>query len=252
MAKFNESAEIAASAMSERFFIAPPIAGDRALLTGDEARHLIAVMRGKVGDEINVFDGSGAEFAARITAIGKQAVELAIIERRELSRELDFALTLAVALPKGDRQKWLVEKATELGVTRIIPLVTERGVAQPTAAALDRLQRSVIEASKQCGRNRLMEISPPLSAADCFATAPAAAARLIAEPGGQPLAALAAGDGLEMIAAIGPEGGFSPDEIAAAKNAGWKAVSLGNRTLRIETAAIALAAWAALGRESTA
>jgi len=237
--------------MSERFFVAPPVAGERAVLTGDEVRHLTAAMRGKVGDEIVVFDGSGGEFAARVTAIGKQAVDLAILERREVSRELSFVLTLAVALPKGDRQKWLVEKATELGVTRLAPLVTERGVAQPTEAALDRLRRSVIEASKQCGRNRLLEIAPPLAAVDYFAAAPKTAARLIAEPGGQPLAAFGANSDPEVIAVIGPEGGFAPAEVAAAKNTGWQAVSLGSRILRVETAAIALAAWAAIGRATS-
>src|SRR5688572_7985367 len=102
--------------MSERFFVDSPISADRAMLAGDEARHLAAVMRAQIGDEVVLFDGSGCEFTARVAAIRKQAVELAIIERREVSRELPVELTLAVALPKGDRQKWLVEKATELGV----------------------------------------------------------------------------------------------------------------------------------------
>src|SRR5258705_9842604 len=144
LSDLNDSIEFSAATMSERFFVSPPIIADRALLTGDEARHLSAVMRAKVGDEVDLFDGSGAEFTARVVALAKHAVELAIVERRDLSRELSFALTLAVALPKGDRQKWLVEKTTELGVTRLVPLVTERGVAQPVTAALDRLRRSVI------------------------------------------------------------------------------------------------------------
>src|SRR5262249_27080486 len=97
--------------MSERFFVSTPIQGNRAAVTGDEARHMTAVMRVKVGDEATLFDGSGAQFTARVVAIGKHAVELAIVERREVSRELPRSLTLAVALPKGDRQKWLVEKA---------------------------------------------------------------------------------------------------------------------------------------------
>jgi 16S rRNA (uracil1498-N3)-methyltransferase len=164
--------------MSDRFFVSPPIAGQRASLAGDEARHLTAVMRAKVGQEIVVFDGSGAEFTARIAATGKSTVDLEIVERQEISRELSVSVTLAVALPKGERQKWLVEKATELGVTRLVPLVTERGVAQPVEAALDRLRRSVIEASKQCGRNRLLEIDSPATAIDFFAAASPAATRL--------------------------------------------------------------------------
>jgi 16S rRNA (uracil1498-N3)-methyltransferase len=232
--------------MSQRFFASSPIHGDRAVLTGDEARHMTAVMRIKVHDEATLFDGSGAEFTARVIAIGKQAVELAIVERRDISRELRLPLTLAVALPKGDRQKWLVEKTTELGVTRLVPLITERGVAQPVAAALGRLRRSVIEASKQCGRNRLMEISPPVSVAEFFGSLPATAARLIADPTGQPLGAGTVSRGSSLVFAVGPEGGFASAELAAARAAGWQSVSLGGRVLRVETAAVTAAAWAAL------
>src|SRR4029079_7838137 len=173
--------------MSERFFISPPIAGERAVLTGDEARHLSAVMRAAVGDEVTLFDGSGAEFVARIAAIRKAAVELSIVARHEISRELPFAMTLAVALPKGERQKWLIEKATELGVTRLVPLITERGVAQPVESALDRLRRAVIEASKQCGRNLLMEIAAPQRVTDFFRNSSLVNYRLLAHPTGRPI-----------------------------------------------------------------
>src|SRR5437763_5768961 len=158
--------------MSERFFVSSPIIGRRAVLAGDEARHVSAVMRAAVGEEVILFDGSGAEFAARVADIRKGAVELSIVERREVSRELSFSLTLAVALPKGERQKWLIEKATELGVTRIVPLVTEWGVAQPVESAPERLRRVVVEASKQCGRNRLLEVAPPTTAATSLAPTP--------------------------------------------------------------------------------
>jgi 16S rRNA (uracil1498-N3)-methyltransferase len=232
--------------MSERFFITAPIAAQRAELTGDEARHLTSVMRAKVGDQITLFDGSGAEFTARVAAIRKATVELSIVERREVSRELAFSLTLAVALPKGERQKWLVEKATELGVTRIVPIITERGVAQPVDSALDRLRRATIEASKQCGRNRLMDIAVRATATDYFAAAPESATRLIADPPGQPLGQINVPQSSDIIAAIGPEGGFTDAELAAAASSGWQSVSLGNRILRVETAAVALAAWAAM------
>jgi 16S rRNA (uracil1498-N3)-methyltransferase len=232
--------------MSDRFFVSPPIAGDRAILVGDEARHASAVMRAAVGDDVVVFDGSGAEFTARVAAIRKGAVELSIVERREISRELPFSLTLAVALPKGERQKWLVEKATELGVTWIVPLVAEHGVAQPVESAIDRLRRAVIEASKQCGRNRLLEVAAPATAIDFFATAPKTAIRLIADPNGQALSGLNVSQTGDVVAAIGPEGGFSSGELGAAASSGWQAVSLGSRILRVETAAVALATWAAL------
>jgi 16S rRNA (uracil1498-N3)-methyltransferase len=234
--------------MSERFYVDPLLAANQAVLTGDEARHLAAVMRAKIGDEVILFDGSGAEFIARVAVLKKHAVELTILERREVSRELPFELTLAVALPKGERQKWLVEKATELGVTRLVPLITERGVAQPVESALERLRRSVIEASKQCGRNRLLEIAAPCLAVEFFATEPKAATRLIADFSGQPLANIVVSHDAPICAAIGPEGGFTSAEVAAATSADWQTVSLGNRILRVETAAVAIAAWATVVR----
>ena len=151
-------------AMSDRFFVETPITGTRAELADAEARHLTGVLRAGVGDAVTLFDGSGAEFASRILRVGKSVVELEVLERQEISRELPLDMTLAVALPKGDRQKWLVEKLVELGVTRLVPLITERGVAQPVDSALARLKRGVIEASKQCGRNKLMEIAEPRDA----------------------------------------------------------------------------------------
>ena len=150
--------------MSERFFVEQPISGSTAELVDTEAQHLAKVMRAAVGDEVVLFDGSGAEFAAKVARIAKSAVTLEVVERREINREPRVELTLAVALPKGERQKWLVEKLTELGAARLVPLITERGVAQPVDAAVARLSRAVIEASKQCGRNRLMEIAPPREA----------------------------------------------------------------------------------------
>ena len=230
--------------MSERFFVEQAITGASAALAGTEAQHLTKVMRAAPGDEVTLFDGSGAEFLARIERIGKAAVELSILNRREISRELQREVTLAVALPKGERQKWLVEKLTELGICRLVPLVTERGVAQPVDAALAKLSRAVIEASKQCGRNRLMEIAPPQSAAEYFSS-PSESLRLLAEPSGESLPQLAANVN-RLQCAIGPEGGFTPAEIAAAVQNQWRPVSLGRNILRIETAAIAVAAWSGL------
>lgn len=232
-------------AMSDRFFVETPITGTRAELADAEARHLTGVLRAGVGDAVTLFDGSGAEFASRILRVGKSVVELEVLERHEISRELPLDLTLAVALPKGDRQKWLVEKLVELGVTRLVPLITERGVAQPVDSALTRLKRGVIEASKQCGRNKLMEIAEPRDASELFSAQPPGTLRLLAEPGGSSLSQLEMGT-QKIVGAIGPEGGFTPAEVASALQAGWLGVSLGRSILRIETAAIALAAWGAL------
>ncbi|MGD9635942.1 MAG: 16S rRNA (uracil(1498)-N(3))-methyltransferase, partial [Pirellulales bacterium] len=147
--------------MSDRFFCSTPIAGDAVTLDGPEAHHLLHVMRAKVGQGVTLFDGGGAEFAAEIAKCGRAEVELRVVARREIDRELPFELVVGVSLPKGDRQKWLVEKLTELGVTELVPLETERGVAQPTDSALERLRRSVVEGAKQCGRNRLLRLATP-------------------------------------------------------------------------------------------
>src|SRR6185436_15410174 len=173
--------------MSERFFVEQPITGSTAELVEAEAQHLAKVMRAAVGDEVVLFDGSGAEFAAKVARLSKSVVLLEIVERREINREPRVELTLAVALPKGERQKWLVEKLTELGATRLIPLITERGVAQPVESALDRLRRGVIEASKQCGRNRLMEIAAPERVTDFFRNSSLVNYRLLAHPTGRPI-----------------------------------------------------------------
>jgi len=234
--------------MSERFFTENLTVGSRVKLAGDESRHLATVMRARVDDEVTLFDGSGAEFTGRIIEIRKGGVELDVFSRHEVVRELTFDLTLAVALPRGERQKWLVEKATELGVTRLVPLDTERGVAVANDSAIERLRRQVIEASKQCGRNRLMEIGQPVPAAEHFRSIGGGTNRLLADPTGEPLDVLGSNHqaASEWHIAVGPEGGFTAAELAEAKNAGWRLVSLGPRILRVETAALALAAWAAL------
>jgi 16S rRNA (uracil1498-N3)-methyltransferase len=231
--------------MSERFFSSHPITADRVKLDGPEAHHLLHVMRAAAGDQVTLFDGSGAEFSAVVESLHRSEVEVRIVARLDIDRELPFPLTIGVALPKGDRQKWLVEKLTELGVTTIVPLVTERGVAQPVAGLLDRLRRAVIEAAKQCGRNRLLQIAKPQAWDEWISRADGVSPdthRLIAHPGGAPLGSLNVTERLATYIAIGPEGGFADAEITMATAAGWQLVDLGPRILRVETAAVALTA----------
>lgn len=227
--------------MSERFHITtPPVAG-RVSLGGDEARHLARVMRARVGDEVELFDGCGRAWPARVVALGRGTVELAAGEPREAGPRPGAVLTLAVALPKGDRQKWLVEKLTELGVDVLVPLVTERGVAEATPAAVERLARGVVEACKQCGRDRLMAIGEPVTVAELVAARPSAAVGLVADLAGGPLA-VGWQRAPAVIGLVGPEGGFTASELAAADAAGWQRITLGHYMLRTETAAVALAA----------
>jgi len=227
--------------MSQRYFLTTPPAGNRAFLEGDEARHVARVMRARTGDSLEVFDGQGRWWTATVTEIDRGKVELELGAGSSEPTAAGGRLTLAVALPKGDRQKWLIEKLTELGVDRLVPLQTTRGVAEPTAAAIERLRRGVVEACKQCGRCRLLEITAPGTLQSIVSLAPPARL-LLADPTGRPLAAAATPTGGDLLVAVGPEGGFTTEEVAAAEAAGFRRVSLGPHILRIETAAIAMAA----------
>lgn len=227
--------------MASRFYCDSPIIGDTAVLGDAESRHLLQVMRKQPGDQVILFDGLGSEYLATITKSERRTVSLSIDQRIDKNRELDIDLTLAVALPKGDRQSWMIQKLVELGVTRLVPLITERGVAQPTGKAIDRLQRNIIEASKQCGRNRLMNLSSPVHLPEVSSIIDSSSQRFIAhvrseaedrpKPHGN------------VAFAVGPEGGFTEVEVQSLIESGWKTIHLGQRILRIETAAVSVAAW---------
>ena len=135
--------------MTHRYFLSPPLdagiaAGAVVALAGDEAHHLLHVMRAKPGDAVTLFDGTGREFVAQLDDSRSREAVLTIDAVAHVDRELGVTLRLAVSLPKGDRQRWLVEKCTEIGVTELIPLVTTRSVAQPAESAVERLRRTVI------------------------------------------------------------------------------------------------------------
>lgn len=132
-------------------------------LEAAEARHAASVLRIRAGQTIELFDGVGHQATASVVSVTRHDVEFTVDHWSTPLQDLAHELTLAIALPKGDRQKTLVDAATELGVSRLVPLLTQRGVAQPTDNALERLSRGVIEACKQSGRNRLMKISDPRS-----------------------------------------------------------------------------------------
>ena len=228
--------------MTHRYFVEERLDASRVTLEGTEAHHLLHVMRAQAGDEITLFDGSGREAVACVERTARSSVEIAVQQIEHVNRELPVEITIGVALPKGDRQKWLVEKAVEVGVASLVPLTTARSVAQPTGKAIQRLRRQVIEASKQCGRNRLMSISEPQAFHEWIAQETSGRA-FILHPGGTSLAACCDGGHArgQWLACIGPEGGFTSEEIDAASAAQWLVAHLGERILRIETAAIATA-----------
>jgi 16S rRNA (uracil1498-N3)-methyltransferase len=233
--------------VSERFYVEQPLSVGRVSLDGPEAHHLATVCRLRPGDAVTLFNGDGREYAARVVSAGKRVVELEIISEATPAREVGFRLEVAAPLPKGDRAAFLLEKLTELGATAFTPLRTARSVVHPHEAKLERLQRHVIEASKQCGRNVLLRVGPLTDWAS-FVGADLPARRLVAHTGGEALSA--AGSPGDVALVVGPEGGLTDVEVEQARAAGWRVVGLGPRVLRVETAALTLTAWAALSAAS--
>lgn len=225
--------------VAHRFFCPdPPIEG-RLVLRGDEARHLARVRRVGVGEVVEVFDGRGFASRAEVIELGKDRADLRSFGDPLADRVVPCRLTLATAVPKGDRFDWLVEKATELGVTRLIPILVERSVVDPREGKLDRLRRTIIEASKQCGRSTLMALERPRTWESIVLGADEGP-RLLAHPGGLPASAWPkARAGGAVTLAIGPEGGFTEAELGLADTQGWRAIGLGPTRLRIETAGMA-------------
>lgn len=228
--------------MSERYYLDTLLGPGRVELDGPEAHHLVAVCRARPGAEVRLFNGDGREYLARVVAAERRRVTLEVTEVTAPQRELPFRLEVAAPLPKGDRAQFLIEKLTELGVTSFVPLSTRRSVVHPREAKLEKLQRYVIEASKQCGRNVLMEVKA-LEAWEEYARRPELPAqRVLAHPGGTARMTLATHAAAALV--VGPEGGFTAEEVERARSAGWQLLDLGPRILRVETAALVLAAWA--------
>ena len=232
--------------MAERFHVNSDLGPGPVDIDGPEAHHLAAVMRLRAGSQIVLFNGDGREYPAVVEQVGKKSVQLRVLGVETPARERPGRLEVASALPKGDRSQFLIEKLTELGVTHFVPLQTAYSVVNPREGRLDRLHRCVIEASKQCGRNVLMTIEPLVEWRTYVARADLPVRRLLAHPGGELLIPVSAKE--DVAVAVGPEGGFRADEVELAIAAGWRTVGLGPRILRMETAALALAAWFAISQ----
>ena len=209
-------------------------------------------MRARPGERVVLFDGRGREADAQVVEVGRRHATLEVIATRELEVEPRLQLTIACAPPRSNRMDFLVEKCAELGVTRLAPLLTERGVVDPErrmANQLRRWRRTAIEAAKQCGSARLMQISAPMTMSGLLDEAPADSDRLIAstDHNALPCDELRLGAAGVVTVLIGPEGGFTDDELKAAIEHQCKPFSLGPRVLRVETAAIATAAVMLIG-----
>lgn len=235
-----------------RFFVDSTFAaGDVVTLPDEVARH-VQVLRLQAGDALTLFNGRGGQHTARLVEVGRRNALAEIGTHEAVEAEPPYRVTLAQGIAGGDKMDWLIEKAVELGVTGIAPLITARGVVRLSAERAERRQahwQGIVRAAcEQCGRNCLPAVAPARDLSKWFDALPAAedakGLRLMLSPrASQPFAALPdtppAG---EVILLIGPEGGLSPEEEAAAAGYGFTGLSLGPRVLRTETAGIAVLA----------
>ena len=243
--------------MSNRFFVDRTVSrwnADEVFLAGDEAHHFCKVMRGKVGDSLVLFDGTGTCAHGIVESIHKEGVRIRIAETFADDVESPLRLTVAAALPKGDRQRFLIEKLAELGVARFVPVQMERSVARANDAVIQRLRRYVIEAAKQCGRNVLMEITDEVpmeklndllirETTEKFLLHPVALGDVGQTTPRQIVTSHLAGTPGNIVILAGPEGSFTDHEVSLALQDGFRPLDLGKRILRTETACIAAAAF---------
>ena len=222
------------------YFYAPPerVTPPTLKITGDEFSHMTHVMRMSAGDSIRVVDGRGNSYEAVITAISRREAECRITSRSPGLHEPARSLTLGAGMLKNpSRFDYLVEKAVEVGVAHIVPLLTERTI--PRSAKTERWQKLCVAAMKQSGRCVLPQVSPPVRFSDFISSCDPRSLKVI--PHGEAevsLGSLRAGGNAPAVICIGPEGGFSEEEVARARDAGFQPVTLGARRLRTETAAL--------------
>ena len=208
----------------------------------EQTRHLRDVLRLRAFGKVRVFDGKGKEFFCRIETIENRETRLNIIEEiTPAAPESCLNLALAIALLKGEKFDLVVQKAVELGATKIIPLNTKRGDVKLTNAGKksERWRKIVIDATRQCGRAKLLELCEPLDFQE-FVETSSGARVLFAEKGGESFSMIE--KNLEITAVIGSEGGWEDAEIEAARRNDFQIVTLNGRILRAETAAISVAA----------
>ena len=223
-----------------RFFLPPDSWVDEAWLTGDEAKHLSQVLRIRAGETVTVFDGSGRRAEAVIREVARDRARLDLGSIVQTPAPKPF-VTLALAIPKGKNMDLVVQKAVELGVSVIQPLVTRRTIVQPGEGKAEKWRRVTLEACKQCGLDHLPEVAEPLAFSEWLAKREGSGLALIASltPGARPMKdVVRAGEGSAVTVLIGPEGDFTPEATSAALTAGFHPVTLGANVLRAETAAL--------------
>ena len=228
-----------------RVYVEPPVTPGKPLIVeGSAANHITRVLRLRNGDALTVFDGTGGEFDARIVEFRKESVLVSVDEHRTLDRESPLSLTLAQGISRGERMDWIIQKATELGASRIAPVFTKRSVVRldekQAERKLQHWRAIAIAACEQCGRNRIPELPAPVDVFELLA-APGTPGhtRLLLSPSGDLRIDDLKDVGKGITVLIGPEGGLEDAEHDVAIRAGFRPVRLGPRILRTETAAIA-------------
>ena len=231
--------------MSTRLFVSGALSNDAELiLQGEQARYLGRVLRSRVGDEVTAFNGDDGEWSAVVENITKSTVTLRINEHRETTTESPFKIHLVQGISRGDRMDFVVQKATELGLKRITPVLTNHGIVKfdQERAEKRRLhwQQVASSACEQSGRTRPPLVDAPIALNSWFGAKDSAdSTQLILKPGAISQLASITPPATKLCLLIGPEGGFSEREYEDAEIAGFRAVALGPRILRTETAALA-------------
>jgi 16S rRNA (uracil1498-N3)-methyltransferase len=226
-----------------RVFVPPDrLSSARTILEGEDHHHLSRVLRARAGDRVLVFDGQGGEIDAEIAVIGPRTTELILRERRLAAAPPAVRLTLLQGLARGEKMDFIIQKTCELGVARVVPVLTERAVAPPAQASVrqQRWEKIAREAARQCGRADVPTIDAPVTFTQAVRDAATDDLRLVLweSAQGKPLRGQLPASPRPTTLLIGPEGGFSRQEITEAEAAGFATVGLGPRILRVETAAV--------------
>jgi len=219
--------------------------GSRVSLDLLQTQYLSRSLRLRVGDSLTLFDGSGLEYPATLCQIGKKSSAVETGSAVQRSAESPIAVRLVQGISKGERMDIIVQKATELGAVRISPVLTDHGVVKLAGDRADRRrehwQRIAQSACEQCGRNIVPVIDLPMPLTDLLGEEYGGSdSRLLLQPGAGPLSVQSVRDAARLTVLVGPEGGFSPQELERASVAGFVPASIGPRVLRTETAAIAV------------
>jgi 16S rRNA (uracil1498-N3)-methyltransferase len=230
------------------FFVASEqVVGTTVVIRGDLLRHLRASLRVRSGEELKLTESQCRRHRVRVESVTAEQLTASVLDTSERPRGKAPAVILGQALLKHDQMDWVIQKATELGVTSIVPLITTRGVVRPDGARIkaqqDRWNKIAFEAAQQAERWDIPEVMGPQAWRDWIVTVSSGATRMLLHERRRsiPLSDIGLSESVDqpVVLAIGPEGGWTEEEATAADRAGFQSVSLGDRILRAETAALA-------------